>query len=197
MQLVASAPADYLGADEVIESTSPQVVDLAGRLRADCASDVEFARTAYEWVRDEIAHSWDARDPRVTISATEVLDERVGLCFAKSHLYAALLRSEGIPAGLCYQRLGNEEDGHVLHGLVAVHLEGGWHRLDVRGNNDHVNAQFSLSEERLAWPIDLERGERDYPVVYASVAPVVRAALAGSDDAVALCLAGLPDALPE
>ncbi|GAA4180910.1 transglutaminase-like domain-containing protein [Gryllotalpicola koreensis] len=197
MQLIASAPIDYLGSDDVIQSASPQVVNLARQLRVEGASDAEFARVAYEWVRDEVAHSWDAQDSRVTLSAEEVLDQRVGLCFAKSHLFAALLRSQGIPAGLCYQRLGNEEDGHVLHGLVAIYLDDGWHRLDVRGNNDRVNAQFSLSEERLAWPVDPERGERDYPVVHTTVATVVRAALAESDDAITLCLTGLPDALPE
>ena len=131
--------------DDVIQSAHPQVVGLAQQLRARTVTDTEFARSAYEWVRDEVAHSWDAQDKRVTLSAVDVLEQRVGLCFAKSHLYAALLRSEGIPAGLCYQRLGSEEEGHVLHGLVAVYLEGAWHRLDVRGNNDRVNAQFTLA----------------------------------------------------
>jgi hypothetical protein len=48
-----------------------------------------------------------------------------------------------VPAGLCYQRLG-DGDGHVLHGLVAVHLDGRWHRIDARGNNAHVDARFTL-----------------------------------------------------
>jgi len=39
----------------------------------------------------------------VTCSASEVLREGTGICFAKSHLLAALLRAVGIPAGLCYQ----------------------------------------------------------------------------------------------
>ena len=62
-----------------------------------------FTRAAFEWVRDSIGHSYDVSDPRITLSATEVLEHRVGLCYAKSHLLAALLRAEGIPTGLCYQ----------------------------------------------------------------------------------------------
>ncbi|WP_307688168.1 recombinase family protein [Nocardia rhamnosiphila] len=61
----------------------------------------------------------------------EVLRERVGLCYAKSHLRAALLRVAGIPTGLCYQRLAYA-DGHVLHGLVVVYPGGGRHRQEPR-----------------------------------------------------------------
>lgn len=192
--MVAHDPADYLLADDIIQSDDEEVIALAQDLRQCRAGDVEYARAAYEWVRDRVAHSWDERDRRVTITATEVLRERVGLCFAKSHLYAALLRAEGIPAGLCYQRLC-EADGHVLHGLVGVYLEDSWHRQDVRGNTASVDAQFSLGQERLAWPVDPGLGERDYPTVFAATAPTVRASLESAADALVLSAGGLPDRL--
>ncbi len=196
MRLVVGTPDLYLGADDVVESADPGVVALAAELRLSHPDDVGYARAAYEWVRDTVVHSVDADDPRVTVSASDVLHDGVGLCFAKSHLLVALLRAQGVPAGLCYQRLYDDStDGHMLHGLVAVHLDGGWHRLDPRGNKPGVDAQFSLGAERLAWTADPAQGEVDYPAVYATPAATVIDALRGSDDALALCASGLPSDL--
>jgi transglutaminase-like putative cysteine protease len=176
----------------VIESDSKTVVELATALLPADADEVTFAQAAFEWVRDQVAHSVDAADHRVTLSATEVLAERVGLCFAKSHLLVALLRSRKIPAGLCYQRL-HDGDDFVLHGLVAVYLDGAWHRLDPRGNNRVVDAQFDLNTERVAWQADPSIGEIDYSQVWAAAAPLVVEALSSAQDALALCAGGLPD----
>ncbi|MGA9085354.1 MAG: transglutaminase domain-containing protein [Methanoregula sp.] len=82
-------------------------------------------------------HSWDYKANPVTLSASAVLERKTGYCFAKSHLLAALLRANAIPAGLCYQRLKNHADvgpAFYLHGLNAVWLEEyGWYRADARG----------------------------------------------------------------
>ncbi|WOQ18587.1 transglutaminase family protein [Raineyella sp. W15-4] len=135
-RLQAVPPRDYLDPDEFVQSDHTAVRTLEEELRAGHASDVTFARATFEWVRDKVSHSYDVHDPRVTLSASEVLRERVGLCYAKSHLLAAVLRSQGIPTGLCYQRVGDPTSGHVIHGLVAIHLDDTWHRQDPdpRGN---------------------------------------------------------------
>ncbi|PKQ32953.1 MAG: transglutaminase [Actinobacteria bacterium HGW-Actinobacteria-2] len=192
MKLRALSPSQYLGSDVVIESDSSSVIELATCLLPADADEVAFAQAAFEWVRDQVAHSVDAGDHRITLSATEVIAERVGLCFSKAHLLVALLRSRNIPAGLCYQRLRNG-DGFVLHGLVAVHLDGTWHRLDPRGNNRVVDAQFDLDTERVAWQADPSVGEIDYTEVWTAAAPLVVDALTGAQDALALCAGGLPD----
>jgi transglutaminase-like putative cysteine protease len=194
MQLTAGDTSGYLHSDGIIEADSPAVRKLAATIRAGNPSDEAFAKAAFEWVRDEIQHSWDIQDRRVTLTATQVLDQRVGICFAKSHLLTALMRAEGIPAGLCYQRLA-DGDAHVVHGLVAVHLRGTWHRQDPRGNKAGVDAQFSLSEEHLAWPIDRSKGEVDYPEVHAKPAAKVVASMAAATDALVLCAFGLPDTI--
>ena len=193
--LVADDPATYLGADEVIQGDDPEIVRLAKGLRVGAPDDVAFTKAAYEWVRDQVTHSVDAQDPRVTITATEVLAARTGLCYVKSHLLAALLRTEGIPTGLCYQRLADGTGSHVLHGLVAVYLDGQWHRLDPRGNNPNVNAQFTLHGEQVAYVADPAAGEVDYPDVLVHPAPAVLAALRSSDDVLELCRTGLPDSI--
>lgn len=192
--LEAGAPRNYLGHDEIIQVADPAIRSLAQQLRQESDNNSVFSKVAFEWVRDKVGHSNDVQDPRVTLAATEVLEARVGLCYAKSHLLAALLRSEGIPTGLCYQRLV-ERDGFVLHGLVAIYLEGSWHRQDPRGNKAGVVAEFSLGSERLAWPVDPALGEIDYPQVFASPASCVVDTFRGASNVLELLDGGLPTAL--
>ena len=181
----------YVASDSIVQATAPEIIDLAHRLRTNSRNELSFMQAAFEWVRDRIDHSYDVADPRVTIAATEVLTEGVGLCYAKSHLLAALLRSEGIPTGLCYQRLATER-GHVLHGLIAVHRDGHWRRLDPRGNNDRVSTSFDLKDEALAYRPNPTQGEIDYPQIYAQPAPEVVKALAAGSNALMM---DLPSAL--
>lgn len=192
----AGLPNAYLGDDEFVQACHRTVRILARELRQQANGDVAFAKAAFERVRDQVGHSYDVADPRVTLSASEVLEHRVGLCYAKSHLLAALLRAEGIPTGLCYQRL-THGDGHVLHGLIAVYLEGAWHRQDSRGNKQGIDAQFSLDTEKLAWNADESLGEIDYPQILTSPACCVIATLRGASNILALYDAGLPTELPE
>jgi transglutaminase-like putative cysteine protease len=184
MELIQENPdlSAYLAADEVIDHHHPRVRAAAARLARDAADSYDYARSAYEFVRDGIPHSQDAGDPRVTWRASDVLELRTGICHAKAHALAALLRAEDIPAALCYQRLLHDDGGHVVHGLVAVRFHGTWHRQDCRGNKPGVDARFSLDGERLAWIPDLESNEMDYPVLYAGPHPAVLAALRGAED---------------
>lgn len=165
------------------------------RLLAGCESDpVEIARRCFEWVRDEIEHSTDFGRCEVTCRASEVLAARTGFCYAKSHLLAALLRANGIPAALCYQRLALDGAGppFCLHGLNAVYLpEHGWYRVDARGNKPGVDARFAPPIERLAFAVTLP-GEADVPGLYAEPLPEVLEALRRFNTAAAVA-ANLPD----
>ncbi|MEU8631692.1 transglutaminase family protein [Amycolatopsis sp. NPDC048633] len=160
-------PSDYLAADAVVDHGHPLILARVATLRPDADDPAERAEAAFLFVRDEVEHVIDAEDPRVTWRASDVLRERVGICHAKAHLLAALLRAQGIPAGFCYQELS------ALHGLNAVYLHGKWSRLDARGNRTGARGEFSLGEEKLAWPVDTARGERDHPEIHPAPAPVV------------------------
>jgi transglutaminase-like putative cysteine protease len=172
----------YLAADEVVDHHHPVVRETAARLAAGVADSYEYARAAYEFVRDAVPHSQDSGDLRVTWRASDVLALGTGICHAKSHALAALLRAEDIPTALCYQRLTDDAGGHLLHGLVAVRFHGAWHRQDPRGNKQGVDARFSLDGERLAWIPDPAAGETDYPGLYAAPHPAVLAALRTAPD---------------
>lgn len=165
----------YLEASEYIDWQHPLVADRAAMLAAGAKTDAEVARRCFEFVRDEIRHSWDYRLNPVTCSASDVLRHGTGYCYAKSHLLAALLRANGIPAGLCYQRLTIDSEGppFCLHGLNAVHLrEFGWYRIDARGNKPGIDAAFCPPMEKLAFPV-LRKEERDLPEIWPGPLPIV------------------------
>jgi Transglutaminase-like superfamily len=135
--------------------------------------EMQLARITYEYVRDRISHSWDIQSPLVTWKASDVLEKRHGLCYAKSHLLAALLRANGIPAGLCYQYLrldGTQQSELILHGLNAVYFASirRWIRLDARGNKTGIAAEFSADDEKLAFPVHPGLGETDIPIIFAA-----------------------------
>lgn len=158
----------WLAASRIIDWQQPAVLAQAHALAAGRDGDAAIAAACFHFVRDEIRHSWDDRLNPVTCAASAVLEHRTGYCYAKSHLLAALLRANGIPAGLCYQRLSIAESRppYCLHGLNAVYLaEYGWYRIDARGNKPGVDAQFTPPVERLAFAVD-QPGEADLPDIH-------------------------------
>ncbi|PCI13545.1 MAG: Cro/Cl family transcriptional regulator, partial [Thiotrichales bacterium] len=95
----------YLASSTYINWDTPEIKALAESLSSSKTSDEVIAKRCFEWVRDNIKHSSDYKMNPVTCKASDVLQHKTGYCYAKSHLLAALLRANGIPAGLCYQRL--------------------------------------------------------------------------------------------
>ncbi len=169
----------YLQMSDMIDWQNPAIVELAKTLALDQPDPVAIARSCFEWVRDEIRHSYDYQMNPVTCRASDVLRYRTGYCYAKSHLLAALLRANKIPAGLCYQRLSLDDTGapYCLHGLNAVYLpEIGWYRMDARGNRPGVDAQFTPPIEQLAFKIQFPE-EAEFPIIFAKPLNIVVAAL--------------------
>jgi len=159
----------------IIDWDNPEVLDIARELSHGKGGAIEIVKSCYEYVRDEIKHSNDYQLNPVTCKASDVLKYKTGYCYAKSHLLAALLRANNIPAGLCYQRLTIEGDipPYCLHGLNAVYLpQYGWYRIDARGNKRGVSAEFSPPIEKLAFPIAVE-GEVDLLEIWPDPLPEV------------------------
>ncbi len=170
---------EFLRDTAVVDWAHPHVLSTAKLLSSGTTDIQQIARSCFEWVRDNIQHSADFRRNPVTCSASEVLASGTGYCYAKSHLLAALLRANGIPAGFCYQRLSIDETGapYSLHGLNAVHLPSfSWYRIDARGNKPGVDAQFVPPAERLAFKVIFPE-ETNFPEILADPLDVVVTAL--------------------
>ncbi len=162
---------DYMASTKIIDWQTPSIIEKAEKITKGKTSEIDKARSLYEWVRDEIPHSNDAGLSVVTCTASQVLSEGAGVCFSKSHLLVALLRSVNIPAGFCYQLLRidpPENNTLFLHGLSAIYFSsiGKWIRVDSRGNTEDINAQFKLDEEQLAFPVETSEGERFYETIF-------------------------------
>jgi transglutaminase-like putative cysteine protease len=177
--VVSESILEYLQASEVIDWQHPEVITLAQQIAAGLETPGAIAKACFEWVRDEICHSFDYQMNPVTCRASDVLQYKTGYCFAKSHLLAALLRANQIPAGFCYQRLSIDDQGapYSLHGFNAIYLpEIGWYRVDARGNKAAVNAQFTPPQEHLAFKIQLPE-EADFPAIVAEPLQLIVGAL--------------------
>lgn len=189
----------YLAASEIIDYDNQTIQAVAKSLSKITNNKIDLAKNVYEYVRDNIPHSFDINSKVVTCEASNVLKHQEGICFAKAHLLAALLRCLNIPTGFCYQKLIlNDADRSLmtLHGLNAIYLESldKWIRVDARGNKLGVQAEFDLEREFLAYPIRAEYQEIDFPTVYSKPNKNVVAALRKSQTRDDL-IGNLPDEL--
>lgn len=158
----------YLCETEYIDFGNPLIKERVNELRKEAMNSMDYMKQAYLFVRDEIVHTWDAKETIVSKKASDVLRNKTGICWTKSCLLAALLRANGIPAGISYQKLTRADEdareGYIIHALNTVYISelDRWIRLDARGNRDKVHAEFGIDEERLAFMIRPEFGEIDY-----------------------------------
>jgi transglutaminase-like putative cysteine protease len=190
----------YLQASEYIDYFDDQIQELI--LSFKQVDEIDRIKAVYEYVRDDIKHSFDIESHEITRRASEVLEKKHGICYAKSHLLAAVLRGMGVPAGICYQRLtlyDKPEDGFCIHALNTVYLKdkGKWIRVDARGNKHGINAQFSIDSEKLAFPIRTEYGEKDFQINYSDPHLEVIKTLEENNDCKFMYLKRLPEDLNE
>ncbi|MEG0377690.1 MAG: transglutaminase family protein [Eubacterium sp.] len=197
---ISSDLSDYLKSTCYVNYENKRVAKQAKELFEQCPDLISGIKHVFEFVRDDVVHSWDIGSRRITVTAPEVLAYREGICYAKSNLLAALLRFGGVPTGFCYQRLvlGDTPDtGHCIHALNAVYLKDRdlWIRLDARGNKAGVDAQFSIEEEKLAFKVRPEYGEIDYKEIYPDPLPQTMRALEKNEDCIDMCEGRLPQQL--
>jgi transglutaminase-like putative cysteine protease len=177
--IVIGMTEEYLGCTDVVDFDDPSVISLASGIGG--GTDVDVLRRAFETVRDRFPHSRDISSDEVPFSASDVIRTGHGLCYAKSHLLAALLRHNDIPAGFCYQRLKEDDGIFLLHCFNAAYVDGRWVRIDARGNNESVHVDFDLDADMRAIKTDETLGEKDYPVVFPRPDPGVIRALGSTD----------------
>lgn len=97
---------DYLLELNEVDYSNPIIRAKSNELFNPLQTEIEKVKIAYEFVRDEISHTWDAQSKQVTCNASEVLTFKEGICYAKSNLLVIPLFSNRIslfikiPSGL-------------------------------------------------------------------------------------------------
>ncbi len=165
----------YLKPSAYLDYLDPQIQAVILSLNQKASTEVDRIRAAFEFVRDEIGHSFDIQNREVT-------------------------RGMNIPSGISYQNLTlyeKPEDGYCIHALNTVYLKDldKWIRLDARGNKEGINAQFSIEEEKLAFPIREQYGEWDYLTNYDEPHPEIISTLEKHNDCIEMYQMGLPEEL--
>ena len=161
---------EYLEKTSYIDYSSYNIQKCMTALFEGVRNDVDKAKIAYHFVRDEIPHSFDCNAAVITAKASDVLKYKTGICHAKANLLAALLRSVGIPVGFCYQHLtllDDDSEGYCIHCFNAIYLENRWIKVDARGNTNGIKAEFSLKDPILAFPIRPEYDEYFWDEIFA------------------------------
>ncbi len=174
---------DYLESSDIIDYDNPLIANAAQQLTYGLKDNISKARAIYEFTRDHIFHSFDINATSVTITASEVFDKGHGICFAKAHLLAALMRVAEIPTGFCYQLIyDNDSNRLMIHGLNAVYIDemGKWVRLDschhIAEDDPWGNDPFKESTVR---SINSELGEMDdLTIYYAPKKKIIKALMA-------------------
>lgn len=191
---------NYLLASKYVDFDKKIIQDKIKELFCRSIDEVEKVRIAFEYVRDEIPHSWDIQSERVTRTASEVLVYKEGICYAKTMLLAALLRCQGIPTGFCYQRVSlGDTPGtrYAIHALNAVFLSSinKWIRIDAHRNINGKKPQFSIDKEQLAFPIRAEYDEIDYPIIFANHIKIITETLENNTNCIKMIECKLPTSL--
>ena len=157
-----------------IDFEDQDIMSAARMLAANAHSEHGVVRNCFEFVRDEIRHSSDFKLNPVTCKASDALRHKTGILLCQEPSARSLTPANGIPTGLCYQRLSVGDSGapYCLHGLNAVHLQDfGWYRIDA-WQQDWCKRSVLPPLETLALPIKDPR-ERDLPEIWSEPLPSV------------------------
>ena len=161
----------YLASTDIIDWKHPEVFKRARELSEGVKSPEQIAKRCFEWVRDEILHSYDHQMNPVTCAASEVLRARTELPFcqkpsvsgpASSQLHSS--RSVLSTAGLRSERpmpLSARAQRYLF-----CRIQAGTVLMPV-GIELALNAQFCPPIERLAFQVERE-GEADLPEIWPS-----------------------------
>ncbi|MFG2182034.1 transglutaminase family protein [Streptomyces abikoensis] len=133
--------AELLRPTEFLDHDSPEVRDFVARSGAlEETTAAGKAVRLYYAVRDGVDYEvYGTSLERAALRASSVARAGKGFCLHKSVLYAAAVRSVGVPSRLVYadvrnhlasERLRRMVGGEVFHhGLASVHLDGRWLRV--------------------------------------------------------------------
>jgi transglutaminase-like putative cysteine protease len=142
-------PNEFLQPELHVESSNPQIMDLARNLGTGTNNVCEKVRAFYEYIGDHLIYTYNARN----WGAQAALGPMGADCTEYADLLIALSRAQGIPAryfeGLRYVGAGAPSSTRIEHAWPDVYLPGiGWVALDptlgrFRGDRDTYFAHYT------------------------------------------------------
>lgn len=191
---------EYLLPGEFIDSDNPAIQAAVKPLIVD-GSDDETAKNIHRFVTSTLKIRTGDSINQKTMSASEVLEARQGVCTDYAHLMTAMLRAAGIPArnvaGNAMKSLRAPSDwSHPgdAHAWVEFYANGVWHFADPTWGNGtfdnadtwHLSYGTAMSDINAQQAIDFYDGitQQGYFIFGGMTAPLHFTAWCTSDGAV-------------
>lgn len=164
----------YLKPGNYINSDHPDIIVKVKELVGDEKDVVKKAKILFEFVRDEIHEKVDI-DSYV---ASDILAKRIGVCYHKAILLAALARAAGIPARLHFDEVfikGFKDKNGILwntnglHGITGLYLNGKWLTYDGIGTLERWKIWMGDDPVTIKLPLEFSA---EHDVLFPSVGRV-------------------------
>lgn len=127
-----------------------KAIKKAGELTKDAKTNHEKVLAVYSYIINNVSYD-DGKMDRVGTEYVPVIDETfttgTGMCYDFASLFAAMLRSEGVPVKLV---MGYKNDIEAYHAWNQVYLDGGWVTVDTTYDsilNHNGEAGFSWDKD--------------------------------------------------
>lgn len=148
---ISEVPQDvYLSSSQpVVWENNEELLVLAKEIIKDKNTDEEKVKAVYEYIVSNIKYDKlkikNLPDDYVP-DLTTIVNDKKGICYDYSALFAGILRSEGIPTKLVK---GYKNDLKNYHAWNEVYLEGEWHIVDTTYDSAYVSRRLKTSMFKL------------------------------------------------
>lgn len=118
-------------AQPVLWSEKDEAIKLAKALTEDATEEKEIVQSIYDYIISNVKYDYSKLDKLSTDyipDIDEILKDGKGICYDYSVLFAAMLRSRGIPAKLVK---GYKKDIANYHAWNEVYVDGSWKVIDT------------------------------------------------------------------
>ncbi|MCI8418524.1 MAG: transglutaminase domain-containing protein [Lachnospiraceae bacterium] len=123
-------------------------IKLSYDLCGDLTSDQEKVDRIYNYVVGLLTYDYEKAetvDKGYVPDVDRTLEERKGICFDYSALFAAMLRAQDIPVRLV---MGNVQPENIYHAWNQVYVNGKWVWMDATFGPDSGHEESNYTQER-------------------------------------------------
>lgn len=160
---------EYLKENEYVDFSAPNIQKLCKELFTDKMTEREKLCSAFDYLRENVPHSFRVSTGHITTKASDTLKYKTGVCHAHSNLLCAVMRAEGIPAGLRFQRIvlcEEPERQYCIHCFNAVYIIGQWQMCDLSSTDKNAPQKIKAGDAVCAFENNDASNEYFYDGIY-------------------------------